>query len=321
VKVSVMSEEVTVMSEEPRNPLALVVGTVLIAVGVLAALDRTGVIAWSHQRNLWPLILIAIGLAQLTYTYDARPRRGFALTLVGSWLLLYELGVMPLDNSWPLVLVAIGVAMAWDGWSPGRELSQEERVLRERRRGELLPLMVIGLIVAALLVGDRGRVMVQGSSTSAETQVMAVLGGNRHVSYAHPFRGADVTAFMGGAVLDLRNTTIEPGQEVTVNVFTMMGGSTLYVPREWIVDTRALAVLGGVEDRRFGRPSVEDRRSGRRNRDDQDDQVDPAPVTAEREPPADSPSPPASVGEPTSSSAPRLVIRGLIAMGGLVIRL
>jgi hypothetical protein len=213
--------------------------------------------------------------------------------------------------------------MAWDGWSPGRELSQEERVLRERRRGELMPLMVIGLIVAALLVGDRGRVMVKGTSFTAETQVMAVLGGNRHVSYARPFRGADITAFMGGAVLDLRNTTIEPGQEVVIDVFTMMGGSTVYVPREWVVDTRALAVLGGVEDRRFGRPSgVEDRRSGRRNRDDQDDQVDrlnPAPATAEREPPADSPA--TSAGEPTSSSAPRLVIRGLIAMGGLVIRL
>lgn len=321
-----MSEEASVMSEERRNPLGLVVGTVLIVVGVLTALDRTGVVAWSHQRNLWPLILIAIGLAQLTYTYDARPRRGFALTLVGSWLLLYELGIMSLDNSWPLVLVAIGVAMAWDGWSPGRELSQEERVLRERRRGELMPLMVIGLIVAALLVGERSRVIMQKTtSTTDQTQVTAVLGGNRHVSYARPFRGADVTAFMGGAVLDLRNTTIEPGQEVTIDVFTMMGGSTLYVPREWIVDTRALAVLGGVEDRRFGRPSgVEDRRSGRRNRDDQDDQVDrlnPAPVTAEREPPADSPSLPASAGEPTSSSAPRLVIRGMIAMGGLVIRL
>ena len=71
------------MSDEPRNPLALVVGTLLILVGVLTALDRTGVLLWSHQRNLWPLVLIAIGLAQLTYTFDARPRRGFALLLLG----------------------------------------------------------------------------------------------------------------------------------------------------------------------------------------------------------------------------------------------
>jgi len=306
-----MSEEVSVMSEEPRNPLALVVGTVLIVVGVLAALDRTGVVAWSHQRNLWPLILIAIGLAQLTYTYDARPRRGFALILVGSWLLLNELGVMPLDNSWPLVVVAIGVAMAWDGWSPGRALSQEERVLRERRRGELMPLMVIGFIAAALLVGDRGRAMVQGTSNTDKAQVMAVLGGNRHVSYARPFRGADLTAFMGGAVLDLRNTTIEPGQEVSIDVFTVMGGSTLYVPREWVVDTRALAVLGGVEDRRFGRRTTDD---------DQVDELHPSTPKAEREP-VESSSSPSSAGEPTSSSAPRLVIRGVITMGALVIRL
>jgi hypothetical protein len=311
-----MSEEVTVQSPESRNPLALVVGTALIVVGVLTALDRTGVVAWTHQRNLWPLILIAIGLAQLTYTYDSRPRRGFSLTLVGSWLLLYELGVMSIDNSWPLVVVVIGVAMAWDGWSPGRALSQEERVLRERRRGELRPLMVIGLVAAALIVGDRGRVMVQGSSDTDKAQVMAVLGGNRHVSYARPFRGADLTAFMGGAVLDLRNTTIEPGQEVSIDVFTMMGGSTLYVPPEWVVDTRALAVLGGVEDRRFGR---------RTRDDDQVDDLNPSTAKAEREPvQSSSPSAtgaPSSAGEPTSSSAPRLVIRGVITMGALVIRL
>jgi predicted membrane protein len=308
-----MSEEVTLMNEEPRNPLALVVGTVLIAVGVLTALDRTGVVAWSHQRNLWPLILIAIGLAQLTYSYDARPRRGFALTLVGTWLLLYELGVMSLENSWPLLVVVIGIAIAWDGWAPGRALSQEERMLRERRRGELMPLMMIGLVAAALLVGDRGRVMVQGMSTTSETRVMAVLGGNRHVSYARPFRGADITTFMGGAVLDLRNTTLEPGQEVTIDVFTMMGGSTLYVPRNWVVDTRALAVLGGVEDRRFASRSREDN-----PRDDDD--VARSTVKAEREPSQPLP-PPTPEGAATSPSAPRLIIRGVITMGALVIRL
>jgi predicted membrane protein len=306
------------MTEEPRNPLALVVGTVLIVVGVLTALDRTGLVLWSHQRNLWPLVLIAIGLAQLTYTYDARPRRGFALLLLGSWLLLYELGVMALDKSWPLVVVAIGVAIAWDGWSPGRELSPEERALRARRSGELKPLMVIGLIVAALLVGEKGRIIVQEKSTSDHAQVMAVLGGNQHVSYARPFRGADMTTFMGGATLDLRNTTIEPGQEVTIDVFTMMGGSVLYVPRDWVIDARAFALMGGVEDRRFAGRNRDDER-GRRDRSTMTAERAAAESTAER-PPAESATPPTPEA-PTSSSAPRLVIRGVITMGALVIRL
>lgn len=292
------------MNEEPRNPVAMIVGSVLIVLGVLVALDRTGVIGWTNQRNLWPLIFIAIGLAQLAYTYDSRPRRGFVFLLGGSWLLLHEMNVMPFSNSWPLLLVAIGAAMAWDGWSPGRELSPEEKHLRERRRRELSPLMVIGLVVAGLLVADRARGMVQTRNNSGNVHVFAVLGGNRHISEARPFHGADMTALMGGAVLDLRNASVEPGQEASVDVFALWGGATIYVPRDWVIDTRAVSVLGGIEDRRFVR-RLRDEQAGRINPD----------TTAPEPEPVESPSP-----QPSSASAPRLVIRGMVTMGGLIIR-
>jgi hypothetical protein len=300
---------VDIMNEEPRNRVALVVGSLLIAVGVLVALDRTGVVVWTNRRNLWPIIFIAIGLAQLAYTYDSRPRRGFVFLLGGIWLLLNELNVMRFSNSWPLLLVAIGVTMAWDGWSPGRQLSPEERQLRERRQRELTPLVVIGLLVASLLIGDRARGMVQTSDSSDKVHVFAVLGGNRHVSVAHAFRGADLTTVMGGAVLDLRNTSIEPGQEASVDVFALMGGVTLYIPKDWVIDARALSVMGRIEDRRTGGSPRDDQGQNRRRFG----RVDSESAAAES-------APGESASPAPASTAPRLVIRGLVTMGGLVIR-
>jgi hypothetical protein len=177
-----------------------------------------------------------------------------------------------------------------------------------------MPLMVIGLIVAALLVGERSRVIMQKTtSTTDQTQVTAVLAATDTSATPARSGGPDVTAFMAGRSRPPQHDD-RAGQEVTIDVFTMMavrrytsrasGSSTRAAPRRYSAASRT---AGSVVQAGRGPPVR------RRNRDDQDDQVEstnPAPVTAEREPPADSPSLPASAGEPTSSSAPRLVIRG-----------
>ena len=49
---------------------------------------------------------------------------------------------------------------------------------------------------------------------------------------------------MGGAQLDLRQAKVNPGEEVVVDVFTLMGGAVIYVPDDWIVDTRAIVPPG-----------------------------------------------------------------------------
>ena len=37
-----------------------------------------------------------------------------------------------------------------------------------------------------------------------------------------------------------------------IEVFTLMGGSTIRVPEGWHVDLRATPVMGGIRDRRTG---------------------------------------------------------------------
>jgi hypothetical protein len=113
-------------------------------------------------------------------------------------------------------------------------------------------------------------------------RVVSVMGRSDHVSRATAFRGADVTNVMGRTDLDLRDSTMAPGASASVQVFSMMGAVVMRVPPTWTVDTGAITAMGGVRDERLSRS-------------------------------ADTPD--AGAGPP-----PRLVLRGVVAMGRLTIR-
>jgi Cell wall-active antibiotics response 4TMS YvqF len=112
--------------------------------------------------------------------------------------------------------------------------------------------------------------------------MFSVLGSDRRTSRDKPFRGGDVTSFIGGTQLDLRQAIIEPGEQAEINIFVMMGGHELWVPSSWTVVVEVMPLLGGVEDKRL--PPV----------------LDPARAPNE--------------------AAPRLVLRGIVVMGGLTIK-
>ena len=75
---------------------------------------------------------------------------------------------------------------------------------------------------------------------------------------------------------------IEPGEQAVINVFAMMGGHEVWVPSGWTVVSEVMPVLGSVEDKRL---------PGARR---------------------DTASP--------NRRTPRLVLRGVVVMGGLTIK-
>jgi len=75
-----------------------------------------------------------------------------------------------------------------------------------------------------------------------------ILGGFNRKCPSQQFRGGDLTAIMGGGKLDLRDAHIEENEAV-LDIFTLMGGIEIQVPRDWIVEQRFTPILGGFEDR------------------------------------------------------------------------
>jgi hypothetical protein len=137
--------------------------------------------------------------------------------------------------------------------------------------------------MGAVLAGVVAVALWAGSSRDEDKyrRVVSVMSSSHWTDDGRPFAGADVTAIMGSSSIDLRDAvTAQP--EAIIDVFAMMGSLTIRVPSGWTIDTRAVQVMGGVRDRRSVR----------------------APSQA-----ADA-----------DAAAPRLVLRGVVMMGSILIR-
>jgi hypothetical protein len=224
----------------------LVLGIGIVLVGVLLMLDNLGVLEASYALRFLPLGLIAAGVMLLVKGHDSNTRFwGYAWIFVGSWLSLNLLNISRVgffDLLWPLLIVSFGV-----------------HLIRKRGR-RVRPLRV---------------------SQAAGSNLFALMSESKRRVDDKPFLGAQMTSIVGNCVLDLRQASIEKGQEATVEVLAVVGGAEILVPQDWVVISNVAPIAGSVEDKRL--------------------------------PPISGPSAP-------PPGAPRLVLRGTLVLGSLQIK-
>ena len=236
--------------DKPALTPRSMVGIFIIVIGVVLVLDRLRIIDATALQPYWPLGVIAIG-AVLFLQGRAQGGHGIngAIAMgIGVWLLVNTLGVARVhfwDLFGPLLLIGIGWALVKQrGWPPG-------------------------------LVGT--------PEAEGHLVIFAVLSGVKRASTASHFNGAEITTFMGGCQLDLRQAVLAPGEQATIEIMSWMGGCEVFVPPSWDLVTPVIPVMGAVEDKRL---------------------------------------PPLPVASPSGHSmpAPRLVIRGFMLMSGVQIK-
>jgi len=105
----------TPINERHRLPIGkLVVGLILLAVGVATFLEATDLWDSGSLWNYWPLILIAIGLANEIDAIRQRRRDGsYILIAVGVWLFVgsFEIFGLGYGEALPLAVVIIGLGI------------------------------------------------------------------------------------------------------------------------------------------------------------------------------------------------------------------
>jgi predicted membrane protein len=227
----------------------LIVGLAIALFGVVLVLDRLNLAVASQLLRLWPAVIVAVGA--LVFMQSRRVGggvNGIIIMAVGGWLLLNSLGIVRVrfwEMFWPMVLIVIGTTL----------------VMQTLRRRD--------------------------DSSSTETDdaltIFAVMSGVKRTSRAARFRGGEVTIFMGGGHIDLRQATIPPGQEAAIDIFAVMGGCEITVPPSWTIATPLVPVMGGVEDKRL-------------------------------------PALPGDMANAGGLAPPRLVLRGFLMMGGIQIK-
>jgi hypothetical protein len=168
---------------------------------------------------------------------------------VGAWILFNTLGWLEV-TIWqmlgPLILILVGgtvLAHAFRRERPARP-SRPERPWGHASDGlgATPPPAVPQLGASAIpLESDPGGVV----------SLFTVMGEAKRASNDKPFRGGEMTAFMGGCVLDLRQASMDPGQEAVVNILAVMAGHEIWVPSGWAVAMDVVPLLGGVDDKRL----------------------------------------------------------------------
>jgi len=190
----------------------LLMGLLVIFIGVLFTLDNLGLADAGRYLAYWPVGLIAIGAVKL---WQARGQAGtFAallLIVVGAWLVMESARIVTVTlwDMWPMLLVFFGFSMVWRGL--------------------------------------RGTPSVAPSDANSTLSALAVLGGVTRGNNSRSFRGGDLTAVLGGCVIDLRQAAIEG--EAVLDLFAMWGGIELRVPEDWTVISRVVPFLGGFDDK------------------------------------------------------------------------
>jgi len=201
-------------SSAPRIRLTsqLFAGLLLAALGVLFTLDNLQILRAREVLRYWPAIFLVIGISQLVQARSIGTMIGGSIWIVfGSVLLGERLHLISSGlRFWPLLLVAVGV------W-----------------------IMVRSMTAA----GPSGL-----TDSSARLSALAVLGGVDRRVTAEGFQGADITAFMGGGKLDLREAKIS-GPEAVVDILAVMGGFEIVTPETWHVIVDVVPLMGGYEDK------------------------------------------------------------------------
>ena len=193
-----------------RPSSQLVIGSLVIFLGVIFTLGNLNLIHFNIV-DLWPIALIILGLYMLG-TASELPGRvsGILIGVLGLLLLFSNLGYLYFHfwDFWPLLLVLVGFNMVW--------------------------------------MALQGRFRVEDTSKSITG--VAVLGGCEKSCSSPDFQGGELTAFMGGCELDLRQASIETDQAV-INAYAFMGGIEIYVPTDWTVTCKVVPFMGGVEEK------------------------------------------------------------------------
>ncbi len=204
----------------------IILGGFLVTVGILALLDKLGILSIGNLLQFWPILFVLIGIMKI-----ANSRAPSSLVMGGSFIvlgivmMLSHLGVFHFTwrDLWPILLIGVGHTIMFKNCSHDRNPQND-------------------------LSSGNG-----AASDNSVLDITAVMGGNKTVNNSHDFKGGELTAIMGGIELDLRSASIQ--SEAVLNLWATWGGIALKIPADWVVINRCTAIMGGIEDKSFPSPT------------------------------------------------------------------
>ncbi|MDE3248162.1 MAG: hypothetical protein KGO82_05875 [Bacteroidota bacterium] len=257
------------MHRSRRNGRVLA-GVFLLFIGAVFFLREADLDLFPGWIFSWPMVLIGFGLFT-GLRHDFRGSGWLIMVIIGSVFLLDKLDIgLDLHRFiFPAIVVGIGLTMILrpkrnfnDSWYSGP--NGWRRRNRDDRNARYNPAQYSNDLkqdIETKAAADAGTTVSGSATQTTQTgsysntaypddflDVTSVLGSAHRIVASKNFKGGDITCFMGGAEIDMREADIKG--TVVLDVTTIMGGAKLIVPSNWEVKPEITNVLGGVEDKR-----------------------------------------------------------------------
>ncbi len=226
-------QQSTVFTSCSSRPKGLVVGLILILIGLIFLGFNFGWIdpALKNVILSWPMVFIVIGIVSFS-------KKDYLFSLI--WLIAGFFFLIPrIVGSYPNLLPGLSSDFVGIYWP--------------------VLLIIVGLIFI-VRVGNgkfssaKRHYNTRGDSTGKElngtVSKTVIFGGSESIFLEPMFNGGQISTVFGGAVLDLRHTQLQEG-ETYLDIDSIFGGVELYIPGNWIVETRFSTVFGGYQDKRL----------------------------------------------------------------------
>jgi hypothetical protein len=193
-----------------------IVGILIIAAGAILLGGNLGLID-SHYvfRNFGPVVLFILGAVMLARRRHDQVLLGLVLMFVGAW-----------------------------------GFATQQQWIKIHFWAVIGPMMLV-LAGGSVVWRAFNRPMPEGVG-NAYIHTFAVFSGSE-LRPSVPFEGATLTAVMGGIKLDMSNAPMA-GDTAVIDVFSLMGGVEIFVPRDWDVTVKVATLMGACADKR--RPST-----------------------------------------------------------------
>jgi hypothetical protein len=206
--------------EHPHDlsSVRLAVGLVIVALGLVFLAANLGWVSGRVvMRAVWPLLFMGVGVLMLRGERRHGRNWGWLFIGGGAWMLADKVGLI--DVSF------------WQVFLPG------------------VLLFAGGTLVWKSLAGPASEEPGPVDEHAEFVRCFAILSGSELQPVSRPFRGADLSAVMGGIKLNLSNARME-GDAAAIDVFAFWGGMEIHVPPDWTVVSKVTTLLGAFIDKR-----------------------------------------------------------------------
>lgn len=204
-------------------------GILILAIGGVFLLREMG-FRFPGWLFTWPMILIVVG-AFIGFATRFRDFSWLIVTSVGLFFLVDDIwtDVSFRRYIWPMAIIVIGLVVIFRPRSRSTRFKNPDGTVNDPGYTEA----IIGITGSAEDVLD----------------VTAIFGGVKKNIYSKTFKGGEIVCIFGGTEINLTHADF-PGNQVTIEAVQLFGGTKLIVPANWDVRSEAVAIFGGLEDKR-----------------------------------------------------------------------